>query len=302
MILNMNQLRTFYFAAKTKSVTKAAQELMVTPPAVSMQIKQLEETLGIRLVFREGNAINLTEIGISVFSKADIIFANIRSLENFIEDISTAKSGDLRIGCTQTPAKYIMPRLIATFKDTYPGVKILIDQGTNSEMVRNILDRQNELALMRYRPDEKRLKIKVIGGEDVMLMAAIGSQHLPVDEISVLQLATVPLIVPKAGSGIRDVILEYLHRFKVEPNIAMESGSVGLIKELVRQDKAVSFFEKYAVGDDLQNESLRSVRILEGWPTIEFGIGYLQRKYLSPSAWAFLRLVEKQKKILAPPK
>jgi len=70
MILNMNQLRTFYFAAKTKSVTKAAQELMVTPPAVSMQIKQLEETLGIRLVFREGNAINLTEIGISVFSKA----------------------------------------------------------------------------------------------------------------------------------------------------------------------------------------------------------------------------------------
>jgi len=121
-----------------------------------------------------------------------------------------------------------MPRLIAKFKDTYPGVKIIIDQGTNFKMVRNILDRQNELALMRYRPEEKRLKIKVIGGEDVMLIAAIGSQHLPTDEILVSQLSTVPLIVPKAGSGIRDVILEYLQRFKVAPNIAMESGSIDL--------------------------------------------------------------------------
>jgi hypothetical protein len=69
-----------------------------------------------------------------------------------------------------------------------------------------------------------------------------------------------------------------------------------------RQDKGVSFFEKYAVVDDLKNESLRSVGVLEGWPTIEFGIGYLQRKYLSPAAWAFLRLIEKQKKILDPPK
>jgi len=254
----------------------------------------------IRLIFRDGNSIRLTEVGTSVFSKADSIFQNIKELENFLEDISTAKSGDLRIGCTQTPAKYIMPRLIAKFKDTYPGVKIIIDQGTNFKMVRNILDRQNELALMRYRPEEKRLKIKVIGGEDVMLIAAIGSQHLPTDEILVSQLSTVPLIVPKAGSGIRDVILEYLQRFKVAPNIAMESGSIDLIKELVRQDKGVSFLEKYAAEDDLKNESLRSVRILEGSPTIEFGIGYLQRKYLSPAAWAFLRLLENQKDILAP--
>lgn len=150
MILNMNQLRAFYFAAKIRSITKAAQELMVTPPTVTMQIKQLEKTLGIRLMFRDGNSIRLTEIGMPVFSKADTIFENI--------------------------------------------------------------------------------------------------------------------------------------------------------KELVRQDKGASFLEKFAVEEDLKNESLKSVCILEGSPTIEFGIGYLQRNYLSPAAWAFLRLLEKQKDILATPK
>jgi DNA-binding transcriptional LysR family regulator len=75
-----------------------------------------------------------------------------------------------------------------------------------------------------------------------------------------------------------------------------------LILEPVRQDKGASFLEKFAVEEDLKNESLRSVCILEGSLTIEFGIGYLQRSYLSPAVWAFLRLLDKQKDILATPK
>ena len=126
---------------------------------------------------------------------------------------------------------------------------------------------------MRYRPDEKRLKVKVIGSEELILIRATKSQHLPADEISITQLSTIPLIVPKEGSGIRDVIFEYLQRFKVTPTIVMESGSVELVKELVRQDKGVSLLERYAVQDDLKKRFFRSVRILEGSPIIEFGIG-----------------------------
>lgn len=297
MILNMNQLRAFHTAAMLKSITQAAQELMVTPPAISMQIKQLEENLEIRLMFRQGNSIRLTEVGESVFQKAATIFDQIRELENYLEDISRAKSGELKIGCPQTPAKYIMPTLIAQFNETYPGIRISVDQGLTAEMITNLLSHKNELALLRHRPEEKRVKVKVIGSEEVVLVAAAQSRHIAAGEISITQISSIPAILPKEGSGMRDVIIEYLNLFKVVPNIVMESGSIALIKEMIRQDTGVSFLEKYAVKEELQGGVFKVIPILEGSPSIQFGIGYLQRKSLSPAAWAFLRMLAKQENL-----
>jgi len=297
MILNMNQLRAFYTAAKLNSITRAAAELMVTPPAISMQIKQLEETLEIRLMFRHGNTIRLTEVGESVFQQAVTIFEKIREMENYLDDISTAKSGEMKIGCPQTPAKYIMPQLITRFNETYPGIRIIVDQGLTSEMVEKLLSHKNELALLRYQPEEKRIKVKVIGTEEVVLVASSESRHIAAKEISVTQMSTIPSILPKEGSGMRDVIFEYLNRFKVTPNIIMESGSIALIKELIRQDTGVSFLEKYAVAEELQSGVFKTIPILEGSPSIQFGIGYIQRRHLSPAAWAFLRMLAKKEKL-----
>jgi DNA-binding transcriptional LysR family regulator len=293
MILNMNQLRAFHSAARLQSVSLAAQELMVTPPAISMQIKQLEETLEIRLMFRHRNSIRLTEVGEKVFQRASTIFEQIRDMENYLDDISTAKSGELRIGCPQTPAKYIMPRLINRFNETYPGIRIILNQGSTSQMVENLLNLRDELAFLRYHPEEKRIKVKVIADREVVLVAASDSGHIPTDEVSVAQLNDIPSIVPMEGSGMRDVIFEYFNLFKVVPNVVMESGSIDLIKELIRKDTGISFLEKYAVEEELQSGTFKVVSILEGSPSIQFGIGYLNRKSLSPAAWAFLRMLAK---------
>ena len=293
MILNINQLRAFYMAARLESVTKAAEQLMVTPPAVTMQIKQLEETLGLKLMHRSGHAMGLTDIGARVFKRAEAIFGRIRDLENFLEDTSTAKSGELRIGCPQTPAKYLMPRMITRFNQTYPGIKIILDLGPTSAMVKNILNHENELAFVRHLPEERRFKVKVIGREEVLLVAAFHSAHLPVDESPVARLADLPLIMPKQGSGMRDLTLEYLTRFGIKPRIVMESASIDVVKEFVRQDVGVCFLEKYAVLEELSRNDFKAVRILEGGPVIRFGLGYLHKKLLSPAAWAFLRLLDK---------
>ena len=297
MILNMNQLRAFYTAAKLGSITKAAQELMVTPPAITMQVKQLERTVGMRLLFREGHAVRATEVGEAVFKKAENIFGEIREMENLFEDVSTGKSGQLRIGCTQTSAKYLMPRLITAFKDAYPGLRVVLDQGSNAEMVKSILDHKNELALVRNVSDDRRLKMKVIGRVEVVLTAARESAYFPSETISISELSKAPLIVSEEGSATRDVIFEYLRRFKVTPSVAIESANRDFIKELVRQDKGVSFFERYEM-DESSEKVLREIRILEGAPIMEFGIGYLDRRHLSPAAWAFLRLVDKSEDLL----
>ena len=297
MILNMNQLRAFYAAAKSRSITKAADELMVTPPAITMQVKQLEETVGIRLLVRDGNSIRLTDTGEVVCKRAEKIFQEIHEMEGFLEDVSTGKSGELRIGCPETPLKRLMP-LIAEFKKTYPGIRVILDQGSNAEMVRSIGDHQNELAVIRYRPNNSRLKIKVIWKEEVVLIAPPKSVHLPGSEISIMLLSEIPLILRREGSAVREVVLEYLRKFKVKPSIAMESASIHLLKEFVQKDSGVAFVERDGVDEELKNGTLKAVRILEGSPTIEFGIGYRNRKDLSSPAWAFLRLLDKSEGLL----
>jgi DNA-binding transcriptional LysR family regulator len=298
MILNINQLRAFYTAAKHKSVSEAANQLMVTPPAVTMQVKQLEETLGIRLMFRDKNSIRLTEVGETVFKKSKVIFGRITEMENFLEDISRAKSGVLRIGCPPTPAKYVMPRLISMFKKTYPEIRIVLEQGASSNLVKSIERHQSELAVVRCRPDEKRLKVKLFGTEELVLVAAFESRIVATEEISVTNLPDIPLIMPQEGSATRRVVLEYLGRFRITPFVVMESASADLIKELVRQDNGACFLVRSAVQHELKINTLKEVRVLEGAPRIQYGIGYLQRKTLSPAAWAFLRLLDRVGDIL----
>jgi DNA-binding transcriptional LysR family regulator len=298
MILNIHQLRSFYHAANHKSISKAARELMVTPPAITMQIKQLEENLGLRLVYRDGHAIELTDIGDSVFQKAENIFRDIKKLENYLEDTLKSRSGELHIGCPQTASKFIMPRLISHFREAYPGIRIVLDQGNHSALVKKIMNQEVDLAFVLYRPEEKRFKVKILGRTDAILLAANNSKHLPGDEISVTQLAELPLIVPEAGSGLRDVVFEYLRRHKVTPNLALESGSIAFIKELLRGDSGIAFLESYSVQEELERRVLKPIRILEGSPSLRLGIGYFQRKDLSPTAWAFLRILDKLDDIL----
>ena len=292
MILNTNQLRSFYMAASLKSISGAARALMVTPPAITIQVKQLEETIGIRLLVRDGNSIRLTDLGVSVFERAEKIFHEIHEMEGFLEDIATGKSGELRIGCPEIPLKRLMP-MIEAFKKTYPGIRIIIDQGSNADMVKSVQDHRNELAVIRYRPTNSRLKTKVIWTDEVVLICSPKSVHLSASEISVTQLSEIPLILRREGSAVREVALEHLRKFKVTPLIAMESSSVNLLKEFVLRDKGVGFVERDAVNEELQKGTLLAVRVLEGSPAIEFGIGYRNRKDLSPPAWAFLRLLDK---------
>jgi DNA-binding transcriptional LysR family regulator len=160
-------------------------------------------------------------------------------------------------------------------------------------MVKSVEDHRNELAVIRYRPTNSRLKTKVIWTDEVVLIGSPKSVHLSASEISVTQLSEIPLILRREGSAVREVALEHLRKFKVTPLIAMESSSVNLLKEFVMRDKGVGFVERDAVNEELQKGTLLAVRVLEGSPAIEFGIGYRNRKDLSPPAWAFLRLLDK---------
>jgi DNA-binding transcriptional LysR family regulator len=296
MILNINQLRSFYTAARNGSISRAAGELMVTPPAISMQIKELEERVGMRLLLREGNGIRLTHTGEEIFRRADRIFQEIGEMEGFLEDVSTGKSGELRIGCPEIPAKQLMPGLVEEFKKTHPGIRLVLNQGSNAEMIKSIMEHKNELVFVRADRSAK-FRIKVLRRDEYVLVAAPQSKHLAGSEVSIMQLASVPLVITGEGSAIRELVLDYFRKFRVSPHIVMESSSASLLREFVRRDTGVGFLQKDAAQEEVKKGYLRVVHILEGEPAMDFGIGYRNRRDLSPAAWAFLRLLEKSENI-----
>jgi DNA-binding transcriptional LysR family regulator len=295
MALNVNQLRSFYAAAKSESITKAAEELMVTPAAVTSQVKQLEEDLGLRLLFRSGNVMQLTESGTVVFEKIRKVFEELDHLEVLIEDMSKKKSGELRIGCSETAAIDVMPKLITAFQSHYPGIKVIVDRGTTSEMKKSVLDHRNELVVARYRPDDKRLKMRFMGRKEISLIAAYKSARLPRDRVSIGVLNKVPLIAPIKGSATREIIDEQLKQFRVSPRVVIETASIALTKKLVQQDEGIGFICRDEIVDELPKKRLREVRLLECSPYIEYGIGYLTRKSLSEASLAFLRMIDRSK-------
>ena len=299
MILNMNHLRTFYTVAKTGSVSKAAQELMVTPPATTMQVKQFEKTVGSVLLFREGHTMKLTDVGKVIFEKAERVFGEITEMENLIEDIAVGKVGELRIGALQAHAKYVMPGLISAFEDTYPGIRVILDTGSTAQLVKSILDHTNELSLVGRIIDTMQIKTKILGKEDLVLATAPSSVYFSRQEISIAEIAKVPLILSREGTVLREVILSYLRKFQVTPSpVTTESSNLDFIKEFVRQDKGVCFFERYTVREELKNNTLREVHILEGIPNVDIGIAFLNSRNLSNAARAFLRLLDKSSELL----
>ena len=126
-MLNFNQLRAFHYAAKYMSFTHAANRLFVTQPAVTAQIKTLEESCDLKLFKKRGRHVFLTESGKTLYEHTQKIFQYEKEIETVIDDMKELKRGVLHIGCTKTYARYFMPSMLSSFHQDYPNIKIHLD-------------------------------------------------------------------------------------------------------------------------------------------------------------------------------
>jgi len=287
----VNQLRYFNAAAKFGSITKAAAELCVSPAAVTLQVKNLEETTGVKLLVRSGNTMHLTDAGSKIYERVSPIFEQLKNLETFILSIGETKEGVLKIGCSETANIYVIPLLIKQFKTLYPGIKLVVDRGPSNDMIESLLANENELIITQYTPEDKRIRMRYMGKKDIVLVAAKESRLLPEDSVSIEALSEIPLIVPIKGSASRDIIIKGLKEIGVTPKVAMESSSIPFIKHFTCGDEGVSFFCRDAVLHELSSGLLKEVQITDFKPVIEYGVAYLKRSNLSQAALSFLTMI-----------
>ena len=290
---NLNQLKIFYLAAKHKNFTVAAQLLNITQPAVSLQIKSLENFYNIRLFSRIGKQLVLTDAGQILYEHADGIFRLTSRMVQTLNDLKNLRYGILRMGTTQTFAHYFMPDLIARYRELFPDIRIVLFEGSSVDNLQAVVEGKNELGIVGRIPYDRKIGYFPLMEEPLWLVA---SPDYPAIQkmtggISVVDLQGLPVIFREKGSSIRHVVSTFCEKHQVSPKVKIESGSLAFIRDLVVHGHGLSFFIKTAVIDEVNEGKLVVLPIKEGTPHLVIDVVSRKGVHFSYAARAFLNLL-----------
>jgi DNA-binding transcriptional LysR family regulator len=291
-MINLNQLRAFYQAAKCRNVSLAAKALFVSQPAVTAQIKLFEEDCGLKLFKKKGRNLYLTDEGKTLFNYARTIFEYEKKIEDAVEQMKELKKGSLRLGSARTYARYFMPFLLTGFRDAYPQIKIHFDEGSSLEMIHSLIDLKNEVVIIAKADDHPNIAYIPFSREELVLILPPNHHLADRDSIRFEQIAEMPIIMKDPGSGTRKLVDELFAKNNCTPNILMETGDAEIIKLLVQHGEGISFLVKEAVAVELQENKLATVRLKKHSIFLDVSIAHLKKQPLSPPAQAFLKSLE----------
>jgi DNA-binding transcriptional LysR family regulator len=295
MHINLNQLRAFFLAAREKSITKAANVLHVTQPAVTMQIKSLEKNLAIPLFRRYGNELQLTDTGTSLFGYAERIFLIVGELEHALKGRGDLNRGSLTIGTTRSFARHLMPELLSRFQERFPAIRVSLKVGSSREIADGLTAFKYDLGIIGRLPGLSKLKAVTYNREEFCLVTSPRHRFVKKKSVSLLDLKNEPIIIREKGSGSRHAILAMLNSYGVKPSVLVEAGSVEFIKEYIIKGLGISFLYKPEVELEARMGFLHPFDVEEGPILLQTDIVYPKEADLSPPALDFLRLIEAER-------
>ena len=287
-MLNFNQLRVFYHAAKKLNFTAAANELFITQPAVTFQMKAFEEFCSLKLFKKRARRLFLTDEGRALFEYAEKIFQYEKEIENAIEDMRELKRGVLSLGTTKAYARYFMPLMLSTFHKNYPNIKIQLNEGSSLDMTYSLLDFKIEVAVIAQAGELPEVNFFPFSKEEMALIVAPDHHFTKKKAIAVKDLANEPFIMKEKGSGTRKLVEQLFSDENCSPDILMETSNTEFIKQLVQRGEGISFLVKEAVAAEIKEKKLAQVSLKGRKVFLDVSIAYLKGQVLSPPARAFV--------------
>ena len=294
-MLNFNQLRVFYHAAKNLNFTAAAKELFITQPAVTFQMKAFEEFCNLKLFKKRTRRMFLTDEGRVLYEYADKIFKYEKEIENVIDEMRELKRGILSLGTTKTYARYFMPLMITTFHQNYPNIKIQLNEGSSLDMIHSLLDFKIEVAVIAKARDHPDVKFSPFSKEEMAVIVAPDHHFARKKAIVFKDLANEPFIMKEKGSGTRKRVEQLFSDENCTPDILMETSSTELIKQLVERGEGISFLVRESVTAEIKEKKLAQVALKGRKMFLDVSIAYLKGQVLSPPARAFVDTLSKLK-------
>lgn len=282
------QLQIFESIYRLGSFTRAAEELFLTQPTVSMQVKKLSEAIGLPLFEHIGRRIEPTEAGTALYHACRRIFETLSNLEMKIADLQGLKQGRLRLGVITT-AKYIAPEILGQFSQEYPGIELALKVTNRDRIIERMHANEEDLYMVGQPPDnELELDSYKFAPNPLVVMAPRGHPLIGKKNISLEEISKEPFIIRELGSGIRDITFRLFKERGLSPNVRMELGSNEAIKHGIVGGLGISILSLHT----LTLEGSRGpVAILdvEGFPIMrDWYIVHPKGKELSLAAQAFL--------------
>jgi DNA-binding transcriptional LysR family regulator len=291
-MINLNQLRIFYHAARHQNLTAAARELFITQPAVTAQVKAFEEFCGMKLFKKRGRHLYLTDQGNVLLSYATRIFDYEKEIQNAIEEMRELKRGVLRLGTTKAYARYFMPRLISGFIKAFPQIRIHLDEGSSYDMIHSLTAFKNEVAVIAKAGDTPGVTFVPFSQEEMVVIAAPGHPLARRRDVTFRELSEEPFIMKETGSGTRKLVNELFAKCGRAPNVLMETSNAEFIKQLVQRGEGISILVRAAVAPELDEGKLAAVALRDQSLILDVSIAYLKDQALSPPARAFVETLE----------
>jgi LysR family transcriptional regulator, low CO2-responsive transcriptional regulator len=283
----LHQLKVFEATARHGSFTRAAEELFLTQPTVSMQVKQLTKAIGLPLFEQVGKRLYLTDAGRELYSTCQEIFQRLDQLEMTIANFKGMKQGKLRIAVITT-TKYFMPRLLGPFCQNYPGIDVSLTVTNHERVIERLANNQDDLYVMSQLPEHVDVKSHPFLENPLVVVAPydhplVGQRNIPFKRI-----VEENFIMREPGSGTRGTLQKLLDEQKLSVKMRLELGSNEAIKQAVASGLGLSVLSRHTLMPEASNPEL-AILDVEGFPiSRQWYVVYLSGKQLSVVANTFL--------------
>ncbi len=292
-MVNLNQLRAFYYVAKHSSYTIAAEKLYISQPAVTAQIKLFEKFYDMKLFKRQGKKLYLTYTGKTLFEKAGEIFNIEDEVEIILTHLKELNHGVLSIGCTKAYAKYIMPSIISVFHRAYPDIKVILEEGSSMSMINSLQECRNEVVVVaQMEISDSSIQFIPFSQEEVVIVLPVDHPLTQKKELEFNDIVMEPVILKGKGSGTRKKIMELYEQNGAEPNVFMESSNTGFIIELVERKEGISFLVEPSIDQRVKEQRLTWRTLKDTRIFLDVSFGYSKQTPLSPPAKAFYEIIK----------
>jgi len=292
--MDFDQLETFIEVARLSSFSRAAEKRFRTQPAISSQIRSLEEEIGAKLLDRSGGKVSLTAPGKLFLKYAEDTLDARKAVTTAIAETERVPRGEIVVGANEGTCLHILPEVFAHFKKQYPDVAVNIKRADYAKVLESVIDNSEDFGVVSMPVTDNRLTAVLIHRDELVLIAPPRHPLAKLKAASAKDIAQYPLLMPKVGHT-RDALDELFHQQKLKPRYSMELDSSELLKRFVAADVGLGFIPRSHAQEDVQANVLAAISLADTQIRRDLALVFRKDKALSRAALAFIEIAVKIK-------
>ena len=258
--MDLDQLHTFLEIVRLKSFSKAAQTCFRTQPAISAQVRQLEQELNTTLFDRLGTRISLTPAGRIFAEYAEQILDMRRRAQDMINELDKMPRGELVIAANEATCIYVLPEVFSKYKQAFPNVQLHVDRSYGARVVDAVVDNQADFGIAQLPIQEKKLQVVKIHSDEIKLLMRPDHPLAGRAMATPLDLVEWPLLLPKSGTT-RSRLNTWLDMVEDRIQVSMELDSTEMIKRFVMAGLGLSFLAASNCKEEVRDGKLKAINL-----------------------------------------